>query len=82
MAVSTLTIQTPRAFKVREAAEQLGVGPTTIRKLIDRGELGAVRIGADLRVPADAVTAFLQSHLLHASRQDSAQLIHRRARRA
>ena len=35
-----------RGMSVREAAERLGVDPRTVRRLIERGELRSVRIGA------------------------------------
>ncbi len=38
-----------------EAARLLAVSPRTIRRLIDTGELSAVRIGPTLAVPVDAL---------------------------
>jgi excisionase family DNA binding protein len=46
-------------FSVREVADQLGVHPETIRRLIHDGRLEAVRIGRVLRVPGHAVDEFL-----------------------
>jgi excisionase family DNA binding protein len=44
---------------VREVADQLGVHPETIRRLIHDGRLDAVRVGRVLRVHRDAVDKFL-----------------------
>ena len=44
---------------VREVADQLGVHPETIRRLIHDGRLDAVRVGRVLRVHRDAVDGFL-----------------------
>jgi excisionase family DNA binding protein len=44
---------------VREVADQLGVHPETIRRLIHDGRLDAVRVGRVLRVHRDAVDRFL-----------------------
>jgi len=44
---------------VRDVADQLGVHPETIRRLIHDGRLDAVRVGRVLRVHRDAVERFL-----------------------
>jgi len=44
---------------VREVADQLGVHPETIRRLIHDGRLDAVRVGRVLRVHREAVDSFL-----------------------
>ncbi|HEY8792889.1 MAG TPA: helix-turn-helix domain-containing protein [Gaiellaceae bacterium] len=44
---------------VREVADQLGVHPETIRRLIHDGRLDAVRVGRVLRVHRAAVDRFL-----------------------
>ena len=38
-------------LSVREVADQLGVHPETIRRLIHDGRIDAVRVGRALRVP-------------------------------
>ncbi len=46
-------------------AKTLGVTAQTVRNLIRRGELGpAVRVGAQYRVPAEAVEAYLERTLV------------------
>lgn len=49
----------PGLVSVREAADQLGVHPETIRRLIHDGRLDAVRVGRVLRVHREAVDSFL-----------------------
>src|SRR4029077_5052989 len=49
----------PGLVSVREVADQFGVHPETIRRLIHDGRLDAVRVGRVLRVHRDAVDRFL-----------------------
>lgn len=49
----------PGLVSVREVADQLGVHPETIRRLIHDGRLDAVRVGRVLRVHREAVDRFL-----------------------
>ena len=49
----------PGLVSVREVADQLGVHPETIRRLIHDGRLDAVRVGRVLRVHREAVDSFL-----------------------
>ena len=44
---------------VRDVAQQLGVHPETIRRLIHDGRLDAVRVGRVLRVHRAALDGFL-----------------------
>jgi excisionase family DNA binding protein len=46
-------------YSVREVADQLGVHPETIRRLIHDGRMDAVRIGRVLRVHGAALDKFL-----------------------
>jgi excisionase family DNA binding protein len=51
-----------RLLTVSEVAEDLAIHPKTVRRLVARGELAAVKIGAAVRVhPAD-VDAFVDEH--------------------
>jgi len=43
-----------------EAAHALGIGRSKVYELMQTGQLQSVHIGACRRVPADALTAFLQ----------------------
>jgi excisionase family DNA binding protein len=49
----------PGLVSVREVANQLGVHPETVRRLIHDGRLDAVRVGRVLRVHRQAVDSFL-----------------------
>jgi excisionase family DNA binding protein len=53
---------------VREVAEQLGVHPETIRRLIHDGRMDAVRVGRVLRVHRAAVDSFLAQQRVKPSR--------------
>jgi len=46
-------------YSVRQVADQLGVHPETVRRLIHDGRLDAVRVGRVLRVHAAALDGFL-----------------------
>jgi excisionase family DNA binding protein len=46
-------------YSVRDVANQLGVHPETIRRLIHDGRLDAVRVGRVLRVHSTALEGFL-----------------------
>jgi excisionase family DNA binding protein len=46
-------------FSVRQVADQLGVHPETIRRLIHDGRLEAVRIGRVLRIDSSELDGFL-----------------------
>ncbi len=46
-------------YSVREVADQLGVHPETVRRLIHDGRLDAVRIGRVLRIHASELERFL-----------------------
>jgi excisionase family DNA binding protein len=53
---------------VRDVADQLGVHPETIRRLIHDGRLDAVRVGRVLRVHREAVDGFLARQRVKPSR--------------
>lgn len=46
-------------YSVRQVADQLGVHPETVRRLIHDGRLDAVRVGRVLRVHSSALDGFL-----------------------
>ncbi len=61
---SSIVVSSPNGepeslVSVREVADQLGVHPETIRRLIHDGRLDAVRVGRVLRVHREAVDRFL-----------------------
>ena len=55
--------QTPnaglRTYTINEVASLLKVSPKTVRRLIESGKLGAVRVGRVYRVPHKALEEFL-----------------------
>jgi excisionase family DNA binding protein len=46
---------------IRDAAEALGLGRSTVYELIGRGQLEVVHVGRSVRVPTDAVRSFVES---------------------
>lgn len=46
---------------VEQAARRLGIGRTTVFRLIRTGELHSVRIGRARRVPAEALTGYIRT---------------------
>jgi excisionase family DNA binding protein len=57
--VSSMNEDPSALVSVREVADQLGVHPETIRRLIHDGRLDAVRVGRVLRVHRTALDSFL-----------------------
>jgi len=51
----------PSVYLVREVALLLRCDPRTVRRMIDRGELAGIKVGADLRVTRKSVEALLAS---------------------
>jgi excisionase family DNA binding protein len=49
-------------YRTKEVAELLSVCDATVRRLIQRGELRAVRIGAELRCPESAIRDLLEKN--------------------
>jgi excisionase family DNA binding protein len=60
--------QPDNLVSVRDVADQLGVHPETIRRLIHDGRLDAVRVGRVLRVDREAVDSFLARQRVKPSR--------------
>ncbi len=62
-AVDAASISTdPLLLTVRQVGASLGVGRTTVYELIGSGDLEVVHIGRSTRVPAAAITEFV-NHL-------------------
>ena len=47
-------------LRVPEAADSLGLSRATVNRLLARGELGSVMIGAARRIPADELRRFVE----------------------
>lgn len=56
-----------RHYKIKEVAEQLGVSPSTVRALINRGDLPAIDVGLgdqkNFRISDSDVEAFCRSRM-------------------
>ena len=52
---------------IREAADALGLGRSTVYELITAGELDVVRIGRSARIPTASLDEFVQRHRSKAS---------------
>ena len=51
-----------KTYKIDEVAHTLGLGRTTIYKLIRHGELQKIKLGRSTLIPAESVEALLQRH--------------------
>jgi excisionase family DNA binding protein len=51
---------TPLAYSLEEAAKQLSVSSQSVRRLIDRGELKARRVGTRVIVPKNELERWLE----------------------
>lgn len=50
-----------------EAAEAIGIGRSKIYELLASGELPSIRIGGSVRVPVDALRAWIERQLAEAA---------------
>lgn len=67
----------PLLLTVEEAATALRLSKGTVKKLIRSTELDSVKIGASRRIPADALTAYveqLKAQTTDAVKRDDADL--------
>lgn len=51
--------QNPETLKVAEVAAKLRVDARTVYRMIDRGELQAIRVGRLIRIPAAALETMI-----------------------
>lgn len=51
-----------KTYKINEVAQALGLGRTTVHKLIREGELQKIKLGRSTLISADSVDALLQRH--------------------
>ena len=50
-----------RCLTVKEAAERLNIHWSTTYRLVKDGKLGAIHIGRAVRIPVDALEAFMEA---------------------
>ena len=55
--------QIPIALTVDNVADLLEVHPETVRRLITKGEMRAVRVGRLVRIPRESLTEFLAGQM-------------------
>ena len=56
-------VDAPLLLTVDEAARTLASGRSNIYKLVASGEIPSIRIGASIRIPVDALKAWIDSKL-------------------
>jgi excisionase family DNA binding protein len=59
-----------QARTVREAAEELGLSPATIRAWIRQRKIGYVRLGRAVRIPASEIGRIVERGTVHAIPHD------------
>jgi excisionase family DNA binding protein len=60
-------------WSIEETARQMGgVSVRTVRRMIERGELPAVRVGRRVTIPAEAVRAWVENRMKHAHNAECA----------
>jgi excisionase family DNA binding protein len=59
------TTRLPRLMTIRAAATYLGVSTRTVRRMIDRDQLGAHRIGRLIRIEETNLASLLQGNPKH-----------------
>lgn len=57
--MSTQLTQRPPLLTVAQVAERLAVHPMTVTRLVARGDLGAIRVGGQLRIDPGEFDAYL-----------------------
>lgn len=57
----TTDVETPRTYKVEEAARLLGIGRNQCYEAVKRGDLPSIRLGKRLLVPRAALDRLLDN---------------------
>lgn len=55
-----------KTYKIDEVAQALGIGKTTVHKLLRDGELQKIKLGRSTLISADSIEALLQRHAVQA----------------
>ena len=57
----TTDVETPRTYKVEEAARLLGIGRNQCYEAVKRGDIPSIRLGKRIRVPRAALDRLLDN---------------------
>ncbi|MET9269789.1 helix-turn-helix domain-containing protein [Kribbella sp. NPDC003557] len=71
IAEDSITTAAPLLLTVEQAAQQLGIGRTTVFALLKSGELESVPLGRLRRIPAECITEYIDR--LRAAARDGRQ---------
>ena len=55
-----MVMTAPKVWTVEEVAELLKVNPRTVYKMVDQREIHSVRAGRQIRIPQEALDAYLR----------------------
>ena len=55
-----MVMTAPKVYTVEEVAELLKVNPRTVYKMVDQREIHSVRAGRQIRIPQEALDAYLR----------------------
>jgi excisionase family DNA binding protein len=58
--VHQVAVQRPLLLTVKEAAALIGIGRSTLYRLMDAGEVDSVHIGSSRRIPLGSAYAFVE----------------------
>ena len=64
MTIKTQPRPPARLLRVDDVADRLSVAGVTVRRLISRGDLKAIRVGKAIRVRPEDVESYLQGRLV------------------
>ena len=59
-AIDQIALSSPTLLTTADVAALLQVSTKTVRRLIDRGELGAIRIGRNVRIKPEILRALIE----------------------
>ncbi|ADB29517.1 DNA binding domain protein, excisionase family [Kribbella flavida DSM 17836] len=71
IAEASITNTAPLLLTVEQAAQQLGIGRTTVFALLKSGELESIPLGRLRRIPAECITEYIDR--LRAAARDNRQ---------
>ncbi|TDW18595.1 helix-turn-helix domain-containing protein [Kribbella kalugense] len=71
IAEDSITTTAPLLLTVEQAAQQLGIGRTTVFALLKSGDLESIPLGRLRRIPAECITEYIDR--LRAAARDNRQ---------